>query len=56
MQRSVGVTCGIATQFLLDGHPAFTKPGVQSPYEKAVCDPLRVSVEAEEIKMTEAVI
>jgi saccharopine dehydrogenase (NADP+, L-glutamate forming) len=34
MARSVGVTCGIATQLLLDGHPALCKPGVLAPYMK----------------------
>ena len=56
MQRSVGITCGIATQSLLDGYSAFTKPGVQAPYEEAVCEPIRASLEAEGIDMTEALI
>ena len=56
MQRSVGLTCAIATEFLLDGHPAFVKPGVQAPYEEAVCEPIRPLLEAEGIGMTEAII
>ena len=54
MQLSVGATCGIATQLLLDGHPALTTPGVLAPYEKAICDPIRTLVEKEGVKMVEA--
>ena len=53
MALSVGVTCGIATQLLLDGHPALTKPGVLAPYTKEICDPIRALVEAEGVKMVE---
>ena len=56
MQFSVGVTCGVATQLLLDGHPAFSAPGVLAPYEKAICDPIRVLVEKEGVRMVEATI
>ena len=34
MAGSVGVTCGIATQLLLDGHQALNVPGVLAPYKK----------------------
>ncbi|KAF9761494.1 hypothetical protein IL306_003790 [Fusarium sp. DS 682] len=47
------VTCGIATQLLLDGDPAFNKPGVIAPYSKEICDPIRARVEAEGIKLVE---
>ena len=53
MSKSVGVTCGIATQLLLDGHPALNTPGVVAPYEKAICDPIRNLLEREGIKMLE---
>ena len=53
MSKSVGVTCGIATQLLLDGHPALNTPGIVAPYEKAICDPIRELVEREGIKMVE---
>ncbi|KAB5583471.1 hypothetical protein GE09DRAFT_1167427 [Coniochaeta sp. 2T2.1] len=44
MALSVGATCGVATQPLLDGHPAFTKPGIYSPYTREMCDPIREGV------------
>ncbi|RBR09410.1 hypothetical protein FVER53590_29422 [Fusarium verticillioides] len=53
MAKSVGLTCGIATQLLLDGEPAFNKPGVIAPYSREICDPIRVRVEAEGIKLVE---
>lgn len=53
MSKSVGVTCGIATQMLLDGHPAFNTPGILAPYEKEMCDPIRESLEREGIKLVE---
>jgi saccharopine dehydrogenase (NADP+, L-glutamate forming) len=56
MSLSVGVTCGIATQLLLDGHPAFNTPGVLAPYNKEICDPIREGVEREGIKMIERVL
>ncbi|KAH8719538.1 hypothetical protein GQ44DRAFT_751600 [Phaeosphaeriaceae sp. PMI808] len=34
MALSVGVTCGIATQLLLDGRPAVRRPGALAPYTK----------------------
>lgn len=53
MALSVGVTCGVATQLLLDGHPALTKTGVLAPYSKEVCDPIRELVEKEGIGVVE---
>jgi saccharopine dehydrogenase (NADP+, L-glutamate forming) len=53
MSRSVGITCGIATQMLLNGDSAFTKPGVLAPYTKEMCDPIREKTEAEGIKFIE---
>lgn len=34
MLLAVGITCGVATQLLLDGHPAFNSPGVLAQYKK----------------------
>ncbi|KIO23465.1 hypothetical protein M407DRAFT_244763 [Tulasnella calospora MUT 4182] len=48
----VGVPCGIAVQLVLDG--VLNKPGVQAPYTKDVCDPLREKLEEEGITMVEA--
>ena len=55
MALSVGVTCGIAAQLLLDGHPALRKLGVLAPYTKEMCDPIRALVEKEGVKMVEQV-
>ncbi|KAK9240394.1 Saccharopine dehydrogenase [Lipomyces kononenkoae] len=56
MALSVGLTCGIATQLLLDGHPALNTPGLLAPYRKEICDPIREIVEREGIKMVEKVL
>jgi saccharopine dehydrogenase (NADP+, L-glutamate forming) len=56
MSMGVGLTCGIATQLLLDGHRAFNKPGVLAPYSLEMCEPMRVRVEAEGIKLVEKVL
>lgn len=56
MSFSVDLTCGIATQLLLDGHPAFTMPGVLVPYKKEICDPIRERIEREGIHMVERVL
>ncbi|RYP69831.1 hypothetical protein DL769_005183 [Monosporascus sp. CRB-8-3] len=56
MSKSVGLTCGIATQMLLDRHPAIAKPGVVAPYTREMCDALREKVEAEGIRLVEKVI
>ncbi|KAF9880915.1 saccharopine dehydrogenase [Colletotrichum karsti] len=53
MAKSVGVTCGIATQLLLDGEPALNVPGVLAPYKAAICDPIRKNLEDEGIKLIE---
>jgi saccharopine dehydrogenase (NADP+, L-glutamate forming) len=53
MALSVGVTCRIATQLLLDNHPALRKPGVLAPYTTEICDPIRELVEKESVKMVE---
>ncbi|KXT05639.1 hypothetical protein AC578_5586 [Pseudocercospora eumusae] len=53
MSLSVGVTCGVATQLLLDGHPAFNTPGILAPYSPEICEPIREKIEQEGIKMIE---
>lgn len=53
MSKSVGVTCGIAAQLLLNGHSALNKPGIIAPYEKDICDPIRELLEREGITMVE---
>ena len=53
MALSVGVTCGIATQLLIDRHPALCKPGVHAPYTKDMCDVIRDRVEKEGVKVVE---
>lgn len=53
MALSVGVTCGIATQLLMDGHPAVCRPGIVAPYTKDICDTIRVLLEQEGVKMVE---
>lgn len=53
MALSVGVTCGIATQLLIDGHSALCKPGVLAPYMKDICDPFRELLAKEGIVMVE---
>lgn len=57
MSLSVGTTCGIATQLLLDGHhPALNKPGVLAPYTKEICDPIRALLEKEGVNMIDAIV
>ncbi|KAI4176131.1 MAG: hypothetical protein LQ343_001175 [Gyalolechia ehrenbergii] len=56
MAKSVGVTCGVATQLLLDGHEALNTPGVLAPYQKEICDPIRELVEKEGSKMVEKLV
>lgn len=56
MAKSVGVTCGIATQLILDGYKALNTPGVLAPYKKEICDPIRELVEKEGIKMVEKLV
>ncbi|MCJ1346192.1 hypothetical protein MMC31_004406 [Peltigera leucophlebia] len=56
MSKSVGVTCGIAAQLLLDGYPALNTHGVLAPYEKEICDPIREKLELEGIMMVERIL
>jgi len=54
MALTVGLPCGIATQLVLDG--VLNKPGVQAPYTKEVCDPLREVLEKEGLGLVERVL
>lgn len=54
MAKLVGVPCGIAVQFVLDGK--ISTPGVHAPYSEDLCAPLREALEAEGITMTERVL
>lgn len=56
MALSVGTTCGIATQLLLDGHEAFITPGVVAPYSIPMCTAIRERVEREGIHMVERIL
>lgn len=56
MALSVGMTCGIATQLLMDCHPTLSKPGVLAPYTKDICDPIRILLEKEGVKMVEQTV
>jgi saccharopine dehydrogenase (NADP+, L-glutamate forming) len=51
MALTVGMTCGIAAQLLVDRHPALSTPGILAPYTKAICDPIREQVECEGLKL-----
>lgn len=54
MALLVGVPCGIAVQFVLDG--VIRTPGILAPYSKELCDPLREALEKEGISMVEKVL
>ena len=54
MARYVGIPCGIAVQFVLDGF--FKAPGIYAPHTKDICDPLRAQVEAEGMGLVEKVL
>jgi saccharopine dehydrogenase (NADP+, L-glutamate forming) len=53
MALSVGLTCGIATQLLIDRHPSLSKPRVLAPYTKGICNPTRELLEIEGVVMVE---
>lgn len=54
MATLVGVPCGIAVQFVLDG--VIKTPGVLAPYTKDITEPLRLALESEGIGMIEKVL
>ena len=56
MALSVGVTCGVVTQLLLDQHPALNMLEFLAPYQKEICDAMRKLVEFEEIVTMERVL
>jgi saccharopine dehydrogenase (NADP+, L-glutamate forming) len=56
MALSVGITCSVAAQLLLDGHPALKTPGILAPYSKEMCDPIREILAREGIKLVEEVL
>jgi saccharopine dehydrogenase (NADP+, L-glutamate forming) len=56
MARSVGATCGVAAQLVLDRHPAFTEPGVHAPYTREMCEPIREGVAREGVVLVEKVL
>lgn len=56
MALSVGVTCGITPQFVLDKHPAFSTLGIHALYHKDVCDPLREALDCEGVVLVERVL
>ena len=54
MALTVGLPCGIASQLILDG--VINQVGVQRPYTKEICDPIRKILEEEGIGMIEKVL
>ncbi|KAL8759823.1 MAG: hypothetical protein Q9199_000470 [Rusavskia elegans] len=56
MAKSVGVTCGIAAQLVLEGHEAFRTPGVVAPYRREMCDAIRELLEKEGITLVEKIV
>ncbi|EPQ53793.1 saccharopine dehydrogenase [Gloeophyllum trabeum ATCC 11539] len=54
MARTVGVPCGIATQLVLDG--VLNQTGIQAPYTKEICEPIREILESEGLGMVERVL
>ncbi|PPQ71309.1 hypothetical protein CVT24_012035 [Panaeolus cyanescens] len=57
MALTVGLPAGIATQLILDGVLKGKEfEGIQAPYRKAVCDPIREVLEKEGLGMVEKVL
>jgi len=54
MARTVGLPCGITTQLVLD--KVLKTPGVHAPYNKEVCDSIRVILEREGLGLVEKVL
>ena len=54
MALTVGLPAGIATQLILDG--VLSTPGVQAPYSKEICDPIREILEREGLGLIEKVL
>lgn len=51
MSKAVGNTYGITAQMLLDGYEHLNQPGEFASYKKEPCDPIRIKLEAEGIKL-----
>ncbi|KAI0761700.1 putative chimeric spermidine synthase/saccharopine reductase [Trametes elegans] len=54
MARYVGIPCGIAVQFVLNGF--FREPGIYAPHHKDICDPIRRELEAQGMGLVEQVL
>ena len=54
MALTVGLPCGIACQLVLDG--VLRTPGVQAPYTKEICEPIREVLEREGLGLVEKVL
>ncbi|KAG6917779.1 hypothetical protein DXG01_001184 [Tephrocybe rancida] len=54
MALTVGLPAGIATQLVLDG--VLSTPGVQVPYSKEICDPIREILELEGLGLIEKIL
>ena len=54
MARLVGIPCGVAVQFVLDG--VIKRRGIVQPYDAELCDPLRQAIAAEGIKLVEKTV
>lgn len=54
MALTVGLPCGIATQMVLDG--VWDLKGVQAPYSKEICDPIRLELEKNGIGLVERIL
>ncbi|WFD32206.1 saccharopine dehydrogenase (NADP+, L-glutamate-forming) [Malassezia sp. CBS 17886] len=53
MAKLVGVPCGVAARFVLEGHPAMKKPGIVVPYTYDVAEPIRLELVKEGIALEE---
>jgi saccharopine dehydrogenase (NADP+, L-glutamate forming) len=53
MAWSVGVTCGIATQLVLNEHPQVKNMGVWAPYTREMGDVIRELLEKEGVRVVE---
>lgn len=55
MALTVGLPCGIASQLILDGKLTDAL-GVQAPYSKEICDPIREILESHGVGLVERVL
>ncbi len=54
LAKLVDVAGKAAVQLLLNGTPAFNRPGMLATYNKLITDPTKKLIEREGIKMTES--